>query len=1661
MALSSMGWRAKIMRPFAKILTLTLSASLLTIVVAAPAQAVYTSCGNVLGANAAAQSFTNNTAKVTITPKHGTIFYVDSRRGINAAYVAYSITNTATTTKKNLWVKLSNFTAASGSSLVSLANTADNMQQIATLAPSASATVYFLLVANKSAVITQTHSVEVFNGEPRLEATGGAAAGCDYTFTRVDQTIAANANKVTTISVSTTTPVLGGTVVVTVNGATGTAGAGDAAGDKDVMWVSPASVATWPTRALRLESTQIQIKSKGSKVTDTFNNSLIIMNIHGGKSRFISKSLYTSTYTFRVIGGASSNPTVKPVAQIASGTRMKHTGSYGTLPVINLTSLATPLTVTKTSSPTAYTPTSCNASTKIAVRYTITARVAAGTIGNTVLDEIVDLPPVTGSTFDTQANQATYSDASPVTNAVLGTPSTIAGETPTKLHWTGPFYVTSTTPATFNYTMCVDKVVGTYQNTAYGYVGNTIVGSNSLQVSCKIITTNGTTFTESTTCNTAKPQQPQTITFGALDPAGVGAVTPLYATSSSGLQVVFSTSTLASICTVAFNATTGFYEVTAVSAGTCVINANQSGDSSYDAASQVPQNLTIKAGQYLSVSATTSMLQSATQNFTANSLKQSDNTNTGLTVTMTSLTPDLCSVAVVSAAPNFRVTSLATTGLCSLLATQAGDVTYGAATDVYVDINIGSLQTINFTNPGNQTSTTSPSSPITISATSVNSTTAVNTNLQVAFSSLTPDVCDISTSGVDYVSPTISNGVSSTTLVKSTAGVCTLIASQDGSATYAPATDVQVTFTIGQPQTITFAKPTDAGRSANTKSITASTSSSLLITFTSTTTGICTVATGTLSGNTTTATVTFVAGGTCAITASQAGSGSWYAATSVTQSFIITGATGQTITFSQGNANISTSPITLTATSTSGLPVTFASTTSSTCTVSEIFVTLKTVGDCTIVASQSGDLTYAAASDVPVTFVIALGAAYTPIFGTPTSTDDGFTVNVTNYNASYEWSAVIAINGHGSVALGTPSGTTLPITVTGLYVWQITEITVSTTRLNYSNGSASKSGNANISDLHASKGVVGKWNSVATSADGQIVLLSGVKTKLYVSKDAGGAWRERATIQNWIATTVSDDGSILAAAVSGGQIYTSSDSGVTWSARDSNRNWRSIASSADGTKLVATVYGGQIYTSTDSGATWSPNATNLNWRAIASSADGATLAAAVYNGKIWKSYDSGASWTEISSTRKWSGISISDNGNVLAAVESGGTIHISTNSGTTWAAPASINNVVKDLWNSIACNSDCSKIALSSTSGRSAMVDNTGTYIADSMVNENFLTWSSVAINGSGSLVIGVTNSGAIRSKLANSSALITQRVASASVNFRDIAISNDGLKVITGAWNSYLFTSISGISDLTKLASSPQTSISVPTALWRAVASSSDGVKLVAAVFNGKIYTSVNSGANWTQRAVNQPWSAIASSDSGETLVATTLGGNLYNSTNYGATWTKRAVVARWSAVASSRDGRKFVATAAGGKIYTSTDSGVTWVPRATNLNWSSVASNDNGNKLVATDSGGQLGGQIWRSTDSGLNWSKITITARLWSSVASSDDGATLVATVASGKIYTSINSGTNWTSRDYVGNWKKVVSSSNGSNLFAIDYGKSIWASTNSGATWSIISAENWSK
>jgi hypothetical protein len=80
----------------------------------------------------------------------------------------------------------------------------------------------------------------------------------------------------------------------------------------------------------------------------------------------------------------------------------------------------------------------------------------------------------------------------------------------------------------------------------------------------------------------------QTITFPAIAAQVVGTPLSLKATSSSGLSVTFA-STTTSVCTVS-GTTASMLE-----AGTCIIEATQTGNSEYAAASAVKQSFTVAA----------------------------------------------------------------------------------------------------------------------------------------------------------------------------------------------------------------------------------------------------------------------------------------------------------------------------------------------------------------------------------------------------------------------------------------------------------------------------------------------------------------------------------------------------------------------------------------------------------------------------------------------------------------------------------------------------------------------------------------------------------------------------------------------------------------------------------------------------------------------------------------------------------------------------------------------------------------------------------------------------------------------------------------------------------------------------------------------------------
>ena len=115
------------------------------------------------------------------------------------------------------------------------------------------------------------------------------------------------------------------------------------------------------------------------------------------------------------------------------------------------------------------------------------------------------------------------------------------------------------------------------------------------------------------------------------------------------------------------------------------------------------------------------------------------------------------------------------------------------------------------------------------------------------------------------------------------------------------------------------------------------------------------------------------------------------------------------------------------------------------------------------ITGSSNDTGYYGSYSNTVSQTTSAGSALTPTFGANTSTADGFTGSVTNYDSAYNWNT--PSNGsftltNGTWTWGTASGSTRPFTVTGLSASQSSTATVTTTRTDYASGSADTTGTA-------------------------------------------------------------------------------------------------------------------------------------------------------------------------------------------------------------------------------------------------------------------------------------------------------------------------------------------------------------------------------------------------------------------------------------------------------------------------------------------------------------------------------------------------------------------------------------------------------------------------
>ena len=569
---------------------------------------------------------------------------------------------------------------------------------------------------------------------------------------------------------------------------------------------------------------------------------------------------------------------------------------------------------------------------------------------------------VTGLTVGSLSVQATSGSivSGPLNVNVLGATQTVA-------FYTSNAYTTTTTGATTTFAPS-----GTYATFAKGSASGVITFASSTPSVCSVNSSSGlvafvtggtcsitaqagatTTYAASATTTFTLTISPatQTITFTSAAPttANVGGATYTPTTSAtSGLVVTITVdSSSSSICSI----NSGVVSFHAV--GTCTLDANQAGNASWSAATQVQQSFTVAKGAqtitFTSTAPAAAKVAGATYTPTATATS-----GLAVTITVDSSSSSICSI-------NSGVVSFQGVGTCTLDANQAGNTTWLAATQVQQSFAVGKgAQTITFTS-------TAPSAAGVGGATYTPTATATSgLAVTITVDSSSSSICSINSGVVSF------QGV----------GTCTLDANQAGNTTWLAATQVQQSFAVAKgTQTVAFytsnayttttTGATTTFAPSGTYATFAKGSASGVITFASSTPSVCSV-------NSSSGLVAFVTGGTCSITA-QAGATTTYAASATTTFTLTISPATQTITFTSAApvaAKVGGAAYTPTTSATSGLVVTITvdSSSSSICSINSGVVSFLAVGTCTLDANQAGNASWSAATQVQQSFAVGKGA---------------------------------------------------------------------------------------------------------------------------------------------------------------------------------------------------------------------------------------------------------------------------------------------------------------------------------------------------------------------------------------------------------------------------------------------------------------------------------------------------------------------------------------------------------------------------------------------------------------------------------------------------------------------------------------------------------------
>ena len=573
----------------------------------------------------------------------------------------------------------------------------------------------------------------------------------------------------------------------------------------------------------------------------------------------------------------------------------------------------------------------------------------------------------------------------------------------------------------------------------------------------------------------------QTVTFGAAPAptwSNAGTFSVSATVSPSGLPVAYTVDASSSaVCSIA-DSSVG--TVTMLTAGSCVVNANQAGDADYAAATQVQQTVTIaKATQTVSFTYTgTDPVPYGTSAFSVASMASA---TSGLTPTFTSSTTGVCTVT------SGGMVTLVAQGTCTLDADQAGDARYSAATAVSQSFTVSRGTTNVVWAP--TTAVTIPESPLTPSSLAitpgngtisysvddstttgcaVNSSTGVLTystsgtcvvratsaqtpqwesaytrvtftiakaDQVITFPPLAGKVYGDAPFAVTVSAPSNNVVLTSTTTAVCTvatttvtilrAGECDLTASAAATSAYNAAADVSRSFTVAKAAPTVTWTPTTAITADDTLSFTPSalaTTNGGALSY-----AVDSAGTTGCSVDSATAVVTYVTSGTCAIRANSAATDDTASGSALVSFVISKAAQSITFTYSGGSKQYGAAPIAISATTDAPARlITFTSQTPLVCGVTSAAslvagatggtISIVGVGTCTIRASQAGDAVYAAAANVEQSFAVAQGTQAGLVFTSATAGTYDDTLTLATAGGSGTGAVTYAIVGGAGTA---------------------------------------------------------------------------------------------------------------------------------------------------------------------------------------------------------------------------------------------------------------------------------------------------------------------------------------------------------------------------------------------------------------------------------------------------------------------------------------------------------------------------------------------------------------------------------------------------------------------------------------------------------------------